>query len=92
LEDPRWKGIVPEKSFDRFRADIQILAGHYEAKYRIDGSVRIESKSVSFARMTDKSFEELYSAVIDVGLKHILVGYDDADQVDRVVMELIQFT
>jgi len=90
FEDSKWKGIVPEKSFDRFRKDLIILAGHYNAVYRVDGSIRIEAKSISFARMTEESFIELYDATINVILKKILTNYSRED-IDTVVEQLEGF-
>ena len=91
LQDPRWKGVKPQKSFERFRKDITILAGFYEATYRIDGSVRIEAKDISFGKMSEEEFEELYQRVIDVGLQKILPGdYDDV-KVREVVDQLLSF-
>jgi hypothetical protein len=78
---------TPEKNFDQFRKDLTILAGFYEQHYRLDGSIRIEAKSISFSSMSEEDFEKWYSAIIDVGLKHIVKG--DRAEVDRVVNELI---
>lgn len=90
LDGPRWKGVMPEKSLDRFRKDLTILAGHYEASYRLDGSVRIEAKSISFARMDQEAFERLYSDTINAVLKHVLTNYD-RDKLDAVVENLLRF-
>ena len=92
LQDPKWKGVRPQKSFDRFRKDIVILAGFYESSWRLDGSVRIEAKDISFGRMSQEEFEELYQRVIDVGLQRILPGdYDDV-KVREVVDQLLSFS
>jgi len=91
LQDSKWKGVTPEKSFEQFRKDIVILAGHYDAFYRVDGSVRIDAKSISFGRMKEAEFEELYGAVIDVGLKHFLTGYKSRKEVDKTVNEILEF-
>ncbi len=82
--------IIPEKSFERFRKDLTILAGHYECHYLIDGSVRIEAKSLSYDKMSTEAFEELYSNVINVGLKHILPNYSRSD-LDEVLSKLLAF-
>ncbi|MGD8914038.1 MAG: DUF1367 family protein [Candidatus Thiodiazotropha sp.] len=79
LQDPMWKGVTPEKNKERFRKDLTILAGHYSAAYRVDGSVRIEAKSISFGRMKEKHFEKFYSTCIDVVLKRILINYTRED-------------
>lgn len=90
LDDPRWKGVTPEKTKDRFRKDLTILAGYYEASYRVDGSVRIEAKSIAFGRMSEDEFERLYSNTINAVLKHILTHYD-RDQLDAVVEQILRF-
>jgi len=90
LQDPKWKGVVPQKSFEQFRKDITILAGYYDALYRVDGSVRIEAKSLSYAKMTQEEKEALYSNIIDVGLDKILVGFTRND-LENVVFELLGF-
>jgi len=90
LEDSRWEGVVPEKSFDRFRKDLVILSGHFEAVYRIDGSVRVEAKSISFAKMTEESFSELYNSTTTVVLEKILTNYTRED-LDTVLEKLERF-
>ncbi len=90
LEDSKWEGVVPEKSFERFRKDLIILAGRYNAVYRIDGSLRIEAQSISFAKMDSNGFAELYDATINVILNKILTNYT-RDDLDRVIEELERF-
>lgn len=83
LQSPRYRGVVPEKSFSGFRKDLIILSGYYDAYYRVNGDVRIEAKSISFENMEQAEFERLYSATIDAVLKHVLTHYtrDDLDEV-----------
>lgn len=88
LEDPKWSGVIPEKNKERFRKDLTILAGHYDAFYRIDGSVRIEAKSISFAKMSEEEFEEFYSSCINVVLKRILTNYKRHD-LEQVIEQLL---
>jgi len=87
----KWEGVIPQKNFDRFRKDITILAGFYNASYRLDGSVRIEAKSISFGKMSEEDFQELYSRVIDVGIKNVLTNYSKSD-LQNVVEELLSFS
>ncbi|MEJ1365643.1 MAG: DUF1367 family protein [Candidatus Sedimenticola sp. (ex Thyasira tokunagai)] len=88
IEDPRLKGAIPEKSFDRFRKDLTILAGHYDAFYRIDNTVKVEAKSIAFWSMDEEEFEQLYSSTINAVLKHILKNYT-RDDLDTVVDQLM---
>ena len=92
FQDPRWKGIKPEKSFERFRKDLIILAGHYEASYRLDGSVRIEAKSISFSNMSEEEFEQLYSNIINVGLTRILPSSYTSEKVKEIIDQLLAFS
>lgn len=83
----------PEKNFDRFRKDLIILAGFYEPVVRLDGSTRIEAKSISFGRMDDTEFEKLYSAILNVILKRINVLRDmTSDEVNDLVDRVLQFS
>jgi len=80
----------PEKNFDRFRKDVAILAGFYDATYRLNGDVRLEAKSIAFSAMSEKKFEVLYSKTIDVVLKHILKAYT-GEQLRSMVDDIIGF-
>jgi len=82
--------IPIEKCFDRFRKDICILCGFYEASYRVNGEVRLEAKSISFANMDQDDFEILYDKTIDVIIKHVLRNYTD-DQLRAVVDQVMEF-
>lgn len=69
-----YKGQPVQASFDRFRKDLIILAGHFDAVYNARGEVRVEAKSISFGSMGEDEFETLYSKTIDVILGKILGG------------------
>ena len=93
-DDPekKWmKRVTPEKNFDRFRKDITIRAGHYDAYYRLDGSVRIEAKSISFGDMSEETFEKLYSDTINVVLKQIYKNYTE-DDLNSLVAQVMSFS
>ena len=90
FEEPKWEGVVPEKSFDRFRKDITIMSGRYDAVYRVDGSVRIEAKSISFSKMNEEEFNELWNATTTVILEKVLTNYTE-DDLDNTVKQLEQF-
>lgn len=79
-----------EKNFNRFRKDITILSGFYDASYRINGDVRLEAKSISFASMDQDEFEQLYDKTIDVIIKHVLRNYT-GDELRAVVEQIQEF-
>lgn len=64
------------EQFERFRKDLTILAGFYIQSVRIDGTLRTEAESLSFASMTEERFQECYLALIRAALKHIFQGAD----------------
>ena len=68
------KGQEVKPSRDRFRRDLIILSGRFDATYNVLGELRLEAKSISFASMDEIAFEELYSSVIDVALSKVLNG------------------
>ncbi len=81
---------VGEKNFDRFRKDCIILAGFYERYVRLDGSTRVEAKSISFAKMSEDEFEDLYNKTIDVIIKYVLTSYT-GDMLRSIVDQLEEF-
>jgi len=62
---------TPEKNFERFRKDIAILAGYFDLVIRLDKTSRIEARSISFAKMQQGEFEDLYSKTIDILIKNV---------------------
>lgn len=89
-DDPHRPKLEIEKNFDRFRKDIAILAGFYEATYRINGDVRLEAKSISFGNMDQDEFDKLYDKTIDVIIKHVLRNYE-GDELRAVVDQVMEF-
>jgi hypothetical protein len=85
-----YKGYVIEKNFDAFRDDVIIMAGYYHATMRPDGVMRLRPKSISFAKMDQDAFEDLYNKVANVLLQRVLTRYDRAD-LDRVVNRIVGF-
>ena len=83
---------TPKKNFTMFRKDTTILAGYYHTVIRLDGSVRIEADSISFSKMDDKTFGELYSNVIDVFIEQIPeMNKMTADDINDTVKKILEF-
>lgn len=73
MQPPReYKGNPVVTSFERFREEVTILAGHCEPVWNIRGEMRLQAKSISFAKMDDDAFERFYSTMIDVLLQKVL--------------------
>lgn len=90
-EEIEYHGQPVGKNFDKFRDDITILAGYYNIFVNIKGEPQAEAKSISFGKMEEDEFAELYSKTIDVILKRVLKNYTRED-IDRVVEEIIGFS
>ena len=82
---------VPAKNFDRFRADLTILAGFYDTTVRLDGSVRIEPRSISFAKMSAEEFSDLYTKTIDVLIKFVYKQDMDPEKLNQIVESYLRF-
>lgn len=85
------KGEFAIKSRERFRKDIAIATGHYELVVSIKGECKAEAKSISFARMDDVQFADLYSKTIDYGLLRIAKG-KTREQIDNWVNSILDFS
>ena len=85
-----YKGQIAVKNFDRFRKDVIILAGFYDATYDIQGNLKLEAKSISFGKMEDDEFNKVYNACCNVLLQKVLHNYTRED-LDSVVEQLTRF-
>lgn len=89
-EQYKGEDILPD--FERFRKDVAIMAGHYRPVWALNGELRLEAESISFARMDETRFEELYSKTINVGLAKILKpGSMTEEQLRNRVDQLMEF-
>ena len=85
-----YKGQVAVKNFDRFRKDVIILAGFYDATYDIQGNLKLEAHSISFGKMSEDEFNKVYNACCNVLLQKVLHNYT-RDDLDSVVEQLTRF-
>lgn len=86
-----YKGKPVTKSFESFREEVLILAGFYEQTFTLKGELKLEAKSIKFAKMEQDEFEDLYSKTINVLLQHVLTNYKDANEVNDVVEQVLRF-
>ena len=83
---------IPEKSFDRFREDLTILAGYFHTEIRLDGSVRVAADSISFSSMDEDTFEKLYQNIITVIMQRIpVLDKMTAEEIDDLVNKVLTF-
>lgn len=65
-------GPQAEKSFEVMRKWLTVEAGYYTVVMLPDGGMRKEAKSVSFAKMDQAEFSDLYRAVFVVCWRYVL--------------------
>ena len=85
-----YKGIPVQKNIERFRKDIIIAAGFYDVEAALDGSVKAVAHSISFGKMSEERFNEVYNACCNAILQRVLRNYERED-LDHVVEQLIRF-
>lgn len=92
-ESREFRGQKIQKNFDRFREEVLILAGHYEPTYSLDGSLKLEAKSIAFANCDEHEFKTVYSAVLDVVWERIFrqAHFRSKDEVEGVVAQLLAY-
>lgn len=86
-----YKGMPVTKNFDRFRSDVVIAAGFYEQTFDLEGNMKLEAKSISFANMDDTEFEKVYDAVINVILDKVLTTYKGREELDQILEKVMRF-
>lgn len=74
VELPLFRGEKVHPSFHRFRKDVTISAGYYEAVVNLKGEVRIEAQSLAWASMDEDTFTKLFDASIQVILHRVFNG------------------
>ena len=67
---------------DRLRKDLLISAGYFEEWVDFYGEIHREAKSISFAKMTEFEFGEMYSRVLDQIVANF--NFDKQDIIDNV--------
>lgn len=86
-----YRGVKAAPSFDYFRKNMIILAGHYTATYDIFGKLHLEAKSLSYANCSEEEAERIYSDVINVALKHVYRQSLSEDELRKIVDDLLRY-
>lgn len=85
-------GHRAQPNFDVFRKNLTVLAGFYEPVYQLDGTLRLEAKSIAWNRMEEPEFAQLYDKTIDAIIDNVagMQGMT-VQQVKEVVDETLRF-
>lgn len=88
-----WRGHQVRANIDKFRDDLTILTGRFDATYNVRGEVQLDAHSISFASMDQEEFEKLYSDTINVALAKVLHRPDLNEEIVReMVDQILHFT
>ena len=86
-----YKGMKAEPSYTRFRKDMTILAGFYTATYDINGNVKLEAMSWSFANCSEEEMQKIFNSLINVALKKIFKEQITEDHLRQLVDQIMSF-
>jgi hypothetical protein len=89
-----YKGMPVHKDFERFREEITIMAGFRKVVACMrTGKVTYKAESISFAKMDEARFQQVYAAVFDVLWFQVMqhIRGMTRDEVERIVLEMIHF-
>lgn len=86
-------GVAPEKNFERFRKDVLILAGFRTMVVNVKNEVRYEAESISFAKMDETRFAEVYQSVFNVIWRIVLSRIDGltVEVVENTINQMLSF-
>lgn len=92
-QDAEICGIKAQKSLDRFRKDILILAGFRTLIVNIKGECRYEAESISFASMDETRFSSVYDAVFNVCWDKIIPQASglSREQAEAIINEALSY-
>ncbi len=89
----RVDGVAVVKSFEAFRKWATIEAGFYDEFVLPDNTRRREARSISFSRMTEGEFHEVYKAVFNVLWNTILFrSFSSPQEAEAVALRLLEYT
>ena len=63
--------------FENFRKELTVLAGSKDVYYKLDGSLRVEAKSLSFGAMDELVFQDCYKALIQAAMTNLFLDGDE---------------
>lgn len=86
-----YKGQPVTPSYDKFRRDLVILAGHYDATYNIRGEVQLQAKSIAYESCTEEEAAKIFSDCIQAAIQHVYRYQKDEATLRRTVDDILQF-
>lgn len=85
------KGVEILPNFDRFRKDVTILAGFHHPVLNVNGELRLEADSISFANMGEDTFEKLYQATLTALVHRVMKGRISESKLREMAEQVEEF-
>lgn len=85
--------LTPIKSFEAFRKDVLILAGHADTEVTPKGNVRVVARSMAFAVTDGAALPSLYERVFEVLWERVLkhCRYRSPAEVEQTLARIVDF-
>lgn len=91
LPEAEYKGVKVKASFDRFRHDLVVMAGFFDAVANIKGEVRAQAHSLSYDNCPEDKAERIYSALLDVIADRLFHGNYTAEELDELTEQWMAY-
>lgn len=87
LPTVEYKGKEITPTFERFRHDALIAAGHYDVTVNMKGELRLDAKSIAYGKCDQATAESVYSSLLDVVAKKLFNGQFTREELDELTEE-----
>jgi len=87
----RGKEYSVSKNEEEFRKWLTVVSGHYDAIILPNGAMKFVAKSISFTKMTEDEFAQLYSDTINAIIKHVLPDNGDEAEYMAIFQRILDF-
>lgn len=84
-----WENDSLNLTRERYRKEMEIAAGYFDSYQGYDGEIRKEPKSVSFGKMEEEEFEQLFQDMLQLACMRL--GVDDGTVKEELKYTLGKF-
>ncbi len=76
------------EDFEAFRKEVTMRCGFWQEHHHLSGKISYEAKSISFGKMDEVEFGELYDRAIDILIDNFIPG-TDRNELEQAVLEYV---
>jgi hypothetical protein len=82
--------IMEDASFNVFRKELIKRAGYYDEYIDLKGNKVYDSQSIAFENLDEEEFKILFSKVLDIIIKYVLIGLK-GDELETHLTRMMSF-